>query len=523
MSKKNVLLINTDGPEHRVALVENGSLAELYIERKLNGSNVGNIYKGRIVRVMPGMQAAFVDIGMEKAAFLYITDVVGGRVPNKIRLYLDSESDVDGELDDDEELLDLTEEDEELFNMPRIEDLLSPGQDILVQVAKDPLGTKGSRVTGYVTLPGRHIVFMPYVDHIGISRKIEDEEERTRLKDIVEELKQNLNGGFIVRTVSEGQSNQKLKNDMEYLSLLWKTILDKYNSMAPPCLIYSELDLVIRCVRDLMNNDIDSCYVDSRNYFNRVQEFVGTFMPKYLDRIKLYEGEIPIFDSWDLEPQIDQALTQKVWLKSGGYLVIERTEALTTIDVNSGSYVGNRSLEDTITQINMEAAREIPLQLRLRNIGGLVVIDFIDMQGEDNKQKVMQIFSEELAQDRARHMVLPISEFGLMQMTRQRTRESLISAMTRPCSYCRGRGYIKSIESICIEIIRNLIRRSGKAGITGMRVNCNLEVADYLTHAYQEWLTEIENRFGIIVNLHALETMHAEDYEISEERSSSVQ
>ncbi|MBN2724327.1 MAG: Rne/Rng family ribonuclease [Deltaproteobacteria bacterium] len=519
MSKKNVLLINTDGPEHRVALVENGSLAELYIERKLNGSNVGNIYKGRIVRVMPGMQAAFVDIGMEKAAFLYITDVVGGRIPSRIRLYLDPGTDGEDVLDDDEELLELEDDNEPPFIMPRIEELLSPGQDILVQVAKDPLGTKGSRVTGYVTLPGRHIVYMPYVDHIGISRKIEDEEERERLKDIVENLRQGNQGGFIVRTVCEGQSQPKIKNDMDYLNLLWRTILDRYNSQSAPSLIYCELDLIVRCVRDLMNNDIDACYVDSTEHLTRVTEFVSIFMPRFTERIKLFDNNTPIFDSWDLEPQIDQALTQKVWLKSGGYLVIERTEALTTIDVNSGSFVGQRSLEETITQINMEAAREIPLQLRLRNIGGLVVIDFIDMQNEENRQKVMQIFSDELAQDRARHMVLPISEFGLMQMTRQRTRESLISTMMKPCSYCNGRGYIKSYETIGIEIIRNLLRRVGKTSSDSIRVKCNPEIADFLTHTYQDWVSEIEIRFHKIINLHAQETMHIEEYEITEEKN----
>jgi ribonuclease G len=518
MSKENILLINTNGPENRVALLEGGNLTELFIERDQNKSNVGNIYKGKVVRVIPGMQAAFVDIGLEKAAFLYVTDVVGGRLPGKIRLYLLHRDDED-EIDDEDEELDLDLMEEELANykMPRIEDLLSQGQEIIVQVAKDPLGTKGSRVTGYISLPGRHLVHMPYMDHIGVSRKIDDQEERERLQSILEAIKPE-SSGFIIRTACVGQKEESINNDMNYLLLLWKQVLEKYSQTPAPSMIFSELDLILRCVRDLVNGEIDNCIVDSELHFNRISDFMQIFLPLFSNILELYSSPTPLFDIYDLEPQIDQALTHKVWLKSGGYLVFERTEALTTIDVNSGSFIGQRSLEETITQINMEAAKEIPLQLRLRNIGGLIVIDFIDMENEENRDKVYQILTEKLSQDRARHMVLPLSDFGLMQITRQRIRESLLNTMTESCSYCRGKGYNKSLETICSEIIRMLIRKGEKYSTPSIKIKCNPKVADFLSHNNQDWLDKIELRIDKAINILAMDSLHVEEYDISEEK-----
>ncbi|MBU1240517.1 Rne/Rng family ribonuclease [Myxococcota bacterium] len=516
MAKQNILLVNTDGPENRVALVEGGNLAELFIERQKSVSNVGNIYKGKVLRVMPGMQAAFVDIGLEKAAFLYITDIVGGRLPNRIKLYLQNQDEED-DVEEDEELdFDILEEDFDQQKTPRIEQLLSPGQEILVQVAKDPLGTKGSRVTGYVTLPGRHLVFMPYVDHVGISRKIEDDEERLRLEGILEEIRP-INTGFIIRTACVGQNAESIRNDLDYLLLMWERIQSQYHSVPAPSLIFSELDLILRCIRDLVTPEIDKCMVDSPIHYKRIKEFMEVFLPQSVHILDDYRGNIAIFDLYDLEPQIDQALTHKVWLKSGGYLVFERTEALTTIDVNTGSFIGQRSLEETITQINMEAAKEIPLQLRLRNIGGLIVIDFIDMENEENRERVMQAFAEALSLDRARHMVLPISEFGLMQITRQRIRESLLNTMTEPCSYCRGKGYNKSLETISSEIIRTLIRKGEKIPTDSLRIKCNPTLADFLAHNYQDWLDRIELRLDKPINVHASEILHVEEYEITGE------
>ncbi len=518
MAKQNILLINTDGPENRVALVEGGNLAELFIERQKSESKVGNIYKGKVIRVMPGMQAAFVDIGLEKAAFLYITDIVGGRLPNRIRLYLLNRDDEEDTIEDEGEL-DLELGDEELgeYKMPRIENLLSAGQEILVQIAKDPLGTKGSRVTGYVTLPGRHLVYMPYVDHLGISRKISDEEERTRLEKLLEEIRPEKEG-FIIRTACVGQHKDSILNDMDYLLLMWQRILKKYQSSPAPSLIYSELDLILRCVRDLVTDEIDKCLVDDPLHYNRIKEFMEVFLPQYVHILEDFRGPTALFDLYDLEPQIVQALTHKVWLKSGGYLVFERTEALTTIDVNTGSFIGQRSLEETITQINLEAAKEIPLQLRLRNIGGLIVIDFIDMENEENRERVMQTFSEALSSDRARHMVLPISEFGLMQITRQRIRESLLNTMTEPCAYCRGKGFNKSLETICSEIIRTLIRKGDKIPSSSLRIRCNPHVADFLAHNYQEWLDKLEAQLLKAINVHASEALHLEEHEITGEK-----
>ncbi len=515
LSRKTLLVINTDSPEHRVGLVENGDLTELFIERRQNTSNVGNIYKGRVLRVLPGMQAAFVDIGLERAAFLYVNDVVGGRIPPKLKLYIEEgEEEGDGEMGEGSADIDVAREDEASIQTPRIEELLSPGQDILVQVAKDPIGSKGSRVTGYVTLPGRHLVYLPYVQHLGISRKIKDEEERARLRGLIEELRSDQGGGFIVRTAAEGQSRENMAADVEYLRRLWEITLERYRQTGAPALIYRELDLVLRCVRDLFTGEMDACWVDSEEHAQRIRQFMQSFMPQVQDRIHVYNGAMPIFDHFDLETQIRQALAQKVWLRSGGYLVFQRTEALTTIDVNTGGYVGQRTLEDTITQTNLEAAKEIPRQLRLRNIGGLIVIDFIDMEDEANQQKVMQVFTESLSQDRARHMVLPITQFGLMQLTRQRTRESLLTLMTSSCPYCEGKGFNRSLSSLCSEIIREIIRKSSQVAATHIKISCHPEVADALAHEFSDWLDELENRFAKTYNVHAVDHMHLEDFDV---------
>ncbi len=514
MVKNNLLLINTNSPVNRVALVENGNLTELYIDRKKIMSHVGNIYKGKILRVIPGMQAAFVDIGMEKAAFIYVTDVVGGRIPDKIRLYLLEREDNEEEMEEDAELdFDFSDEELEQISMPKIEELISAGDEILVQVAKEPIGSKGARVTGYISLPGRHLVYMPYVDHIGISRKINDEVERERLKQIVEEIRPD-DTGFIVRTACIGSTRENMIADRDYLLKLWENIKTKWNKIKFPSLIYSELDLVLRCVRDLMTSDIDKCIVDSFYHFREVKDFVRTFMPKYINAVEEYNGDEFLFDKYDIEHQIDQTLNEKVWLKSGGYLVIERTEALTSIDVNTGSYLGQHNLEETITQINMEAAREIPLQLRLRNIGGLIVIDFIDMESVESREKVLQVFSEISLQDRARHMILPINEFGLMEVTRQRKRESLLKTMTRSCDYCQGRGYIKSFDRISSEIIRDLFKKAPKVGEDVLKLKCNLEIADYLTHNYQKWLDKITEKCGKEIDIKAVDKYHVEKYEL---------
>src|SRR5882724_8499711 len=346
----SLLVINADGPETRVALVEDGFLGELYIERKRERGIAGNIYKGRVERVLPGMQAAFVNIGLEKSAYLHVSDVRG--TPDDLKGLLAGEG-------------------------ARIEDLLKEGQEVIVQVTKEPISTKGARTTRYISLPGRHLVFMPTVDHIGISRRIASDKERRRLREIVESVRPP-GSGFIVRTVAENVSERELKSDMEFLIKLWNEVVRRAEGGRCPSLIYNDLDLLLRTVRDLFTADVEKLIIDSRGEYERVKKFIAAFMPDFPGIIELYEGQEPIFDGFGIEIEIDRALERKVWLKSGGYLIVDEMEALTAIDVNTGRFVGKSSLEDTITKTNLEACREVAEQLRIRSIGGMIVVDFID-------------------------------------------------------------------------------------------------------------------------------------------------
>jgi ribonuclease G len=501
----NLLVVNADGPETRVALIENGLLAEIYIERKRERGIVGNIYKGRVVRVLPGMQAAFVDIGIDKAAFLYVADVRGGG--DYKTLFAEDEEERDARDDfPRDELARAT-------GRQKIEELLKEGQEVLVQVAKEPMGTKGARITSYVSLPGRHLVFMPTVDHIGISRRIGTEKERKRLRDVVESQRPK-GAGFIVRTVAEGAAEKELREDMEFLMRLWREVVKKNERARPASLLYSDLDLVLRTVRDTLTHDVDKLIVDSRPEFDRVHKFVAAFMPEYQGRIELYEGSEPIFDGFGIEGEVDRALERKVWLKSGGSLIIDQGEALTAIDVNTGRFVGKRNLEETITKNNLEACREVADQLRLRNIGGIIVIDFIDMDNQANREKVWKAFNESLKSDRARSNVSKISELGLVEMTRKRTRESLARKLTEPCFYCEGKGYLKSKTTICYEILREL-RRSGDAVKEDtVVVSCHPEIADLMATSDHEYLEAMEKRLQKRVLVKSRPSYHMEQYEI---------
>jgi ribonuclease G len=496
----NLLVVNADGPETRVALIENGVLTELFIERRKDRGIVGNIYKGRVVRVLPGMQASFVDIGVEKAAFLYVADVRGGgewKPPSE-----------DGDDDDDE-------------TPPRpsrnakIEDLLKEGQEVLVQVAKEPMGTKGARATSYVSLAGRHLVFMPNVDHIGISRRIGSDKERKRLRELIE-AKRPQGAGFIVRTVAEGASDKELQDDMEFLMRLWREVLRKNEKARPASLLYADLDLVMRTVRDTLTEDIDKLIVDSRPELERVQKFVAAFMPQFQGRVELYQGTEPIFDGFGIEAELKRALEKKVWLKSGGYLIVDQGEALTAIDVNTGKFVGKRSssLEETITKNNLEACKEVADQLRLRNIGGIIVVDFIDMDKEQNREKVWKAFNEALQTDRSKSNVTKISELGLVEMTRKRTRESLARKLTEPCFYCEGKGYLKSRTTLCYEILRDLRRQGGAFKEDTIAVLCHPEIADILSTTDREWLEQVEKRLQKRVLVKGRGGFHLEKYEI---------
>lgn len=504
----NLLLINAEGPEHRIALLENGQLLELHIERPHERGLAGNIYKGLVLRVLPGMQAAFVDIGIEKAAFLHISDVVGADRSGGPRFFVD---DVDEPLDDD---LEAGETDSDIKEA-RIQDLLHEGQEIVVQVSKDPLGSKGARVTTYISLPGRHVVYMPTVSHIGISRRIVSEGERARLRELIDELR-DPSKGYIVRTVAEGQPAFKLQADMEMLSKLWSQIQEASPEARAPSLLHADLDLILRCIRDLVGSDVDACLVDDQVEYERIRQFIEHFMPKYLGHLKLYVLDEPIFDHFGTEAEIDRILDRKVWLKSGGYLVIDQTEALTAIDVNTGRYVGRRNLEDTITRINLEAVREIANQLRLRNLGGIIIIDFIDMERESNRQKIWRSLVDALRQDRARSNVGRISELCLVEMTRKRTRESLGRTLTQPCFYCDGKGCIKSPTTICYEILRHIRRECQPARWKSVLVFCHPAVAEVVAQAEAEHVSRLEEKLGLSIQVNAERSFHLEQYEVRE-------
>ncbi len=436
------LVINITGHETRVALLEDGTIAELFIERKDDSDIAGNIYKGRVQRVLPGMQAAFVDIGLNQAAFIYVDDIYS---PDDTY-----QSEYAGNDNG---------EDADNGNVPpvknqhrnNIEDLLTEGCEIMVQVAKAPIGTKGSRVTSYISLPGRFLVLMPTSDHIGISRRIEDETERMRLKELISVLRDG-NTGYIARTAAEGCPKEKLVYEMEFLRNLWEKIQGKYKNAPVPSLLHQELTVSLRAVRDLLIHEADKLIIDSRPGYDSILSFLGGFMPALKDSVDLYEGSEPIFDTYNLEVDISRALKRKVWLKSGGYIVIEHTEALVAIDVNTGRFVGKHNLEETILKTNLEAVKEIAYQIRLRDIGGIIIIDFIDMEKKANREKVFNALKEAVKKDRSKTHILPMSEMGLIQMTRKRIKKSLTSLLCEPCFYCDGEGYLVSKQSICFNI-----------------------------------------------------------------------
>jgi ribonuclease G len=456
-----------------------------------------------VIRVLPGMQAAFVDIGLEKAAFLYVADV--------FEAIEDYETFMEG---NDKKNEDQAEEGQSISSVHPIEELLQEGQEILVQVSKEPIGTKGARITSHISLPGRHLVYMPTVDHVGVSRRIENEPERERLKEIVERTKPN-GGGFIVRTVSEGKSEDDLQADMQYLTKLWDEVVKRNETAHAPCLIHSDLDVTQKVVRDILTEDVDRIVVDSKPEYDKIVQFISTFMPKIKYSIELYEQEEPIFDNFGLEVEISRALGRKVWLKSGGYIIIEQTEALTAVDVNTGRYVGKHNLEDTILKTNLEAVKEIAYQLRLRNIGGIIIIDFIDMEKEVNRDKVFTALEEALKSDKSKTNILKMSELGLVEMTRKRVRESIGRMMCEPCPYCEGLGYVKSKTSICHEIFRELRREMLDLRGTKVMLTVHPQVADLLYDEERRGLEDLEKRFKKRITVRAKPGFHQEQFEIN--------
>jgi len=490
---QNILVVNAEGPEIRVAVVEDGALAEFFVERKRDRGIVGNIYRGKVTRVLPGMQAAFVDLGpkVERAAFLYVGDVLGGGQEQK--LFEDSDTD-DGDEAPEGTASRLARSKKQLAAR-KIEDLLKPGQTVICQVVKDPIGQKGARVTGYLSLPGRYGVFMPSVDQVGISRRIASDKERKRLRDLVNAVRPD-GAGFIVRTAAEDAVDQEVQDDVEFLARLWKEITRREASMSGPGLVYADLDLALRTVRDLMKENTTELVIDAEDQHDRLVKFTLAFLPRFAERIKRYDGRRPIFDHYHIEPALRAAVARKVPLRSGGSLVIDQGEALTAIDVNTGSFTGKGSdLEDTVTSNNLEACDEVARQLRLRNIGGIIVVDFVDMDREANRKKVWEAFQKALKRDRARCNVTKISELGLVEMTRKRTRESLVQILTEPCPTCEGSGVVKSTTTVAYEILRE-VRRSGTlVDDDRIAIECAPRVAEVLSRYEREYLDHLEKRF----------------------------
>jgi len=476
----NELIINYRPYETRVALLENGKLAELYIERKNSIDILGNIYKGKVVRVLPGIQAAFVNIGLERTGFLCLQDLSEYEHNN-------------GSLS--------------------IEDLLYEGQDIMVQVAKEPTKNKGARLTTNISLPGRRLVLMPFSRHIGISRKIKDKNERERLKEIIEEIRPK-DMGIIIRTISKGATKEKLKTEMEFLLKVWENIKTKAQRNSVPILLYKELSITLKAVRDLFTMEVDRLIIDSFEEYTALMSFINSFAPGLRYSIEFYEESGSIFEHYGIESEILKTLQRRVWLKSGGYIVIEQTEALTAIDVNTGSYVGENNPEETVLKTNLEAVKEIAYQIRLRNIGGLIVIDFIDMNKKSNRDKVFNALKEAFNRDKAKTNILYISSLGLVEMTRERTRSDLRGFLAETCPYCSGRGLVRSRQSISYEIFRELERKRNAIGNDKIHVFVHPDVNLFIKEYEQNNIKYLENTLNRKIVFIPKNDLHIEKYEI---------
>jgi ribonuclease G len=516
------LVVNQTHNESRIALIENGEILDFLIERssRKNESTpvVGNIYFGRVLRVLPGMQSAFIDIGHDRAAFLYVDDAYLPTMQEQRELQTRLESSEAqqkrlGEIIPDEYST-LTETVDMKFRPDvKIQDFLKEGDEILVQIAKEPISTKGPRVTRHITLAGRHIVYMPFIEHTGVSRRIESDEERKRLKDILDSIRPEA-VGVIARTVAEGQSYKVLKNDYNNLVKIWKDVQKKVEKARAPSELYQDLSFIQRALRDIMDEDVDNIIADNKSAIKQIEKFIQRFIPHHKAKIKLYDGETPIFEHYGIDIEIERALSNQVFLKSGGSINIDQTEALVSIDVNTGKFVGKKTLEETILKTNLEAVKEISYQLRLRNCGGIIIIDFIDMEKEEHRQQVYQALLEALKKDRSKTNVLPISGLGLVEMTRKRTRDTLIRIMCEPCPYCEGVGRVKSVETVSFEIIRELqkvMRRTSSSKIT---IFAHPEICAKLSSEEFGLIELLEDQFNKTLLVRADNSYHSEQYEI---------
>ena len=505
------IIINSNAREIRVALVENNQLAEIFIEHKAKKGIVGNIYKGVVTKILPGMQVAFVDIGLEKAGFLYVGDI---DVIDLIELENDDEDSDDMELGKEGTSQEEGKSSRGGQGIP-IQDLLKEGQDIVVQIAKNPLGTKGARITSFITLAGRHIVYMPTINQVSVSRRIEGEAEKNRLRDLVAEIGRP-DEGYIIRTAGLGRQKEDFLPDVNFLHKLWDNLQGRSDSQKAPCLLYEDLNLIFRSIRDLFNEDVESLVIDSKIDYEKCVEFCASYLPHLVDKIELYKEPVPIFDYYGIEIEINRALGRKIWLKSGGFITIDQTEALVAIDVNTGKFVGHTDPEETILKTNLEAVKEIVYQLRLRNIGGIIIVDFIDMAKEESKEIVWNSLTQELKFDRSRTNILKISELGLVEMTRKRVRGSLSQTLCDPCPYCDGKGHIKSPTTVCYEIIRAL-QRLVTNNLTQKNITIEVPppVYDLLFEEETSYLDDIEKSYNIEVNVKVNPKLHQEKYTIS--------
>ena len=536
------MIISSNGHETRVAILEDDQLAELFVEREQNRGVVGNVYKGRVSKVLPGMQSSFVDIGLERDGFLYVSDVIAN---------LD-----EYDKDDEDEGANGAKgaegakgaggngaavegadpaapperrgrgrggrgerDDKDRAPEPKIEELLKEGQDVIVQVAKEPLGTKGARLTSHVTMPGRFLVFMPTVDHVGVSRKIESREERGRLRGIVREFREahGFTGGVIIRTAAAGRSKEDIVADLDAFHGIWTDIRQKMESSRAPAVVYREASLVGKLLRDLLTDEFQAIRIDSQQEYQRVLELIQRILPTLVPRVKLYSKPFPIFEEYGVQAEIDKALKSKVWLKSGGSIVINQTEALVAIDVNTGRYVGKKSsgrLEDTIVKTNLEAVKEIVRQIRLRDLGGIIVLDFIDMEEKKNRQKILQAVELELKKDRSPSKALAVSDFGLVIITRKRVKQSLERVLTEPCPYCSGSGVIKSSATICYEILSEVKKIGPELNGHRLLLRVNPDIARALKEEESAVMRDLKQSIGKDVTIKSDMQLHHEQFDV---------